>query len=128
MEEGRHPDTERRQPAVRLALRLVTLCRAADRCVGRYDNSTSADTTEFGPQGDDEIGRTSLHDAEGKVRHPSALDHPRALQIDRPSAEVVEQSDAAPEQDGHQVDVDFVEESRPDALLHDARGPHPDVL
>ena len=38
------------------------------------------------------------------MRHPSALDHPRALQIDRPSAEVVEQSDAAPEQNGHQVD------------------------
>src|SRR6266516_8066586 len=73
-------------------------------------------------------GRTSLHDAEGKVRHASALDHPRALQVDRPGAEVVEQADAAPEQDGHQVDVDLVEESRSDALLHDARGAHADVL
>ena len=42
-------------------------------------------------EGDDEIGRASLHDAEGKMRHPSALDHPRALQIDRPDAEMVEQ-------------------------------------
>src|SRR5215211_7303014 len=60
--------------------------------------------------------------------HPSALDHPRALQVDRPGAEVVEQADAAAEQDGYQVDVDLVEESRPDALLHDARGAHADVL
>jgi hypothetical protein len=49
------------------------------------------DTTELEPQGDDEIGRTSLHDPEGKVRHPSTLDHPRALQVDRSGAEVVEQ-------------------------------------
>jgi hypothetical protein len=42
--------------------------------------------TESGLQGDDEIGRTSLYDAEGKMRHPSALDHPRALQVDRLSA------------------------------------------
>jgi hypothetical protein len=42
--------------------------------------------TESGLQGDDEIGRTSLYDAEGKMRHPSALDHPRALQVDRPGA------------------------------------------
>ena len=33
-----------------------------------------------------------------------------------------------PEQDGHQVDVDLVEESRSDALLHDARSAHADVL
>jgi hypothetical protein len=33
-----------------------------------------------------------------------------------------------PEQDGHQVDVELVQEFHPDALLHDARGAHPDVL
>jgi hypothetical protein len=60
--------------------------------------------------------------------HPSALDHPRGLQVDRPGAEVVEQSDAAPEQDGHQVQVDLVQESRSDALLDDAGGAHADVL
>ena len=49
------------------------------------------DTMELEPQDDDEIGPTSLYDAEGKVRHPSALDHPRALQVDRPGAKVVEQ-------------------------------------
>jgi hypothetical protein len=62
------------------------------------------------------------------MRHPSALDHPRALQVNRPRAQVVEQSDAAPEQDGHQVDLYLVQESRSDALLHDARGAHADVL
>jgi hypothetical protein len=48
------------------------------------------DTTELAPQGDDEIGRTSLNNAEGEMRHPRALDHPRELQVDRPRAEVVE--------------------------------------
>src|SRR5512132_1532979 len=86
------------------------------------------DTTELEPQGDHEIGRTSLYDAEGEMRHPSALDHPRALQVDRPDAEVVEQGDAAPEQDGHQVEVDLVQEPRSEALLHDAGGAHADVL
>ena len=37
---------------------------------------------------------------------------------------MVEQSDAVPKQDGHQVYVYLVEESRSDALLHDARGAH----
>jgi hypothetical protein len=50
----------------------------------------------------EEIGPRSLEDAEGEMGHPSALDHPRALQVDRPDAEVVEQGDAAPEQDGDQ--------------------------
>jgi hypothetical protein len=62
------------------------------------------------------------------MRHPSALDHPRALQVNRPGAEVVEQADAASEQDGHQVDVDLVQEPRPEALLHDAGGAHAHVL
>ena len=59
---------------------------------------------------------------------PSALDHPGDFQVDRPGAEVVEQADATPEQDGHQVDVDLVQESRSDVLLHDARGAHADIL
>ena len=62
------------------------------------------------------------------MRHSSALDHPCALEVDRRGAEVVEQCNAAPEQDGHQVDVDLVEESRFDALLHEARGAYADVL
>ena len=95
---------------------------------GRRPSGPGDDATEREPQGDDEIGRPSLHDAEGQMCHPSALDHPRALQVDRPGAEVVEQSDAAPEQDGHQIDVDLIQESRSDALLHDACGAHADVL
>jgi hypothetical protein len=42
---------------------------------------------ELEPQDDDEIGPTSLYDAEGKMRHPSALDHPRDLQVDRRRAQ-----------------------------------------
>lgn len=41
------------------------------------------DDSKLEPQGDDEIGRTSLHDAESKMRDTSALDHPRTLQVDR---------------------------------------------
>jgi len=32
------------------------------------------------------LGPTSLHEAEGEVRDPSALDHPRPLQVDRAGA------------------------------------------
>jgi hypothetical protein len=71
---------------------------------------------------------TSPYDSEGKVRDSSAFNHPGALQFDRPRAQVVEQSDAVPEQDGHQVYVYLVEESRSDALLRDAGGAHGDVL
>jgi hypothetical protein len=70
----------------------------------------------------------SLYDAEREMRDPGSLDHPGALQLDRPRAQVVEQSDAVPEQDRHQIYVYLVEESRSDALLHDVRGPHADVL
>jgi hypothetical protein len=41
---------------------------------------------------------------------------------------MVEQRNAAPEQDVHQVDMYLVEEPCFDALLHDARGTHADVL
>ena len=71
---------------------------------------------------------TSLHDAERKMRDPSALDHPGALQLDRLGAQVVEQSDAVPEQDGHQVYVYLVEEARSDPLLRDAGGAYTDGL
>src|SRR3712207_1135507 len=69
-----------------------------------------------------------LHDAERKMCDPRALDHPRALQLDRPRTQVLEQPNAVPEQDGHQVNVYLVEEPGPDALLHDARGAYGDVL
>ena len=37
---------------------------------------------------------TSLHDAERKMRDPSALDYPGALQLYRLGAQMVEQTDA----------------------------------
>ena len=52
---------------------------------------------------------TSLYDTEREVGYPGGLDHPRAFQVDRSRAQVVEQPDAAPEQDGHQIDVYLVE-------------------
>ena len=69
-----------------------------------------------------------LDDVEGEVRYPGALDHLRAFQVDRPRAQVIEQPNTPSKQDRHQVYVYFVEEFRPDALLHDARGAHGDVL
>src|SRR5215217_4709725 len=41
---------------------------------------------------------------------------------------MLEQPNAVPEKDGHQVYDYLIKESRPDALLHDARGHHGDVL
>src|ERR687897_1806470 len=69
-----------------------------------------------------------LDDAEREVRYPGALDHLRAFQFDWPRTQMVEQPNTPSEQDGHQVDVYLVEESRPYALLRDARGAHGHVL
>src|SRR5919202_3409054 len=60
--------------------------------------------------------------------YPRRLDHLRAFQFDRTRAQVVEQPDSVPEQDGHQVYVYLVEESGPNALLRDAGGAHGDIL
>ena len=62
------------------------------------------------------------------MRDPSALNHPGALQFDRPRAQMVEPPDASSEQDGHQVYVYLVEESRSEAMLHAARADPADVL
>ena len=61
------------------------------------------------------------------MRDTCARDHPDALELDRLGASV-EQPDAIPEQDGHQIEVYLVEESRSDALLHQVRTDHADVL
>jgi hypothetical protein len=60
--------------------------------------------------------------------NPSALDHLGALQFDRLGAQVVEEPDAVPEQDGHKVNMYLLKKSRPDALLRDARCAHCNVL
>src|SRR5258706_14129445 len=41
---------------------------------------------------------------------------------------MVEQSDARAEQDGHQVDMDFLKQSGFEALLHNRRGGYRDTL
>src|SRR3712207_3391750 len=68
-----------------------------------------------------------LDDAEREVRDPGALYHLRVLQLDGRRAQVLEQPDAVPEQDGRQVDVYLVEEPRPEALLREACGANGDV-
>jgi hypothetical protein len=62
------------------------------------------------------------------VRYPGGLYHPRALQFDRLRAQMLEQPNATPEQDRHQVYVYLIKKSRPDALLRDTGGAHSDVL
>ena len=42
------------------------------------------------------LALASLDDAEGEMRDPSAVDHPRALQVDGSGPQMVEQRDAAP--------------------------------
>jgi hypothetical protein len=71
---------------------------------------------------------TSLHDAESEMRDPSTLDHLGDLQLDQLRAQVVEQPHTIPEQDGYQVYVYLVKHPGLDALLHDARGAHGDVV
>src|SRR4051794_3928661 len=56
-----------------------------------------------------------------------ALDHPGALQRDWLRG-LVEQPDAVPEEDRHQIEVYLVEKSRSDALLYQARTDHADIV
>jgi hypothetical protein len=71
---------------------------------------------------------TLLYDAEPKVRHPEALDHPRAFQLDLLVAQVVEEPDALSEKDGHQLYPYLVDQPGLDALLRDVRAANADVL
>jgi hypothetical protein len=68
----------------------------------------------------DRPGCYLTYDPKREMGYPRGFDHPRTFQLDRPRSQMVEQSDAVPEQDGHQVHVYLVEESGPDALLGDA--------
>ncbi len=57
-----------------------------------------------------------------------SLDHSGAFQFNWLSAEMLEQSDALSQQDGHQIDGYFVKQSHFYALLHDLRGGYDDIL
>jgi hypothetical protein len=87
---------------------------------------------EPAPQEDEQdvdgLFATSPYDTEGEMNYSGGLDHPSVLQFDRSRAQVIKQRNTSSEQDGYQVDVYLVEESRPDALLRDAGGAHGDVL
>jgi hypothetical protein len=62
------------------------------------------------------------------MSHVRGLDYPRAFQLDRLCTKMVEQSNTVLQQDGRQVDVHFVKESRLDALLCDTGGAYTGFL
>ena len=62
------------------------------------------------------------------MRYPRGRYHPRAFQFDWLIAQVVEKSDTVTQQDGHQIDTYFVNQSGPDALLRNIRAVYNDVL
>ena len=62
------------------------------------------------------------------MRYPRGLYHARALQLDWPSTQVLEQPHSPSEQNRHQVYVYHVEKTRSYALLHDAGGAYCDIL
>src|SRR3954466_11159957 len=61
------------------------------------------------------------------MRDTCTLDHPGAFQLNRLGA-LVEQPDAIPKQDRHKIEVYLVKKSRSEALLHQVRTDHADVL
>src|SRR5687767_13502918 len=62
------------------------------------------------------------------MRDAGGLNYSGAFQLNWCSAQVVEHTDAAAEQDRHQVDVYLVENSGLDALLHDTRAGYGDIF
>ena len=57
-----------------------------------------------------------------------ALVHRDGLELDVPGAEVLEEALAIAEQDGHEVDLDLVEEPGPKHALRNRRAVHKDAL
>ena len=62
------------------------------------------------------------------MRDPRSLYHPDAFQLNWLSAQVVEHTHACAKQHRHEIDVDFVEQSGFEALLHDVRAAYADIL
>jgi hypothetical protein len=60
--------------------------------------------------------------------YPRGIDHTCAFQFNRLNAYILEQSGTASEQDGHQVDMDFVKQSGLEGLLRDTRRGDGDIL
>ena len=89
-----------REPATRRVVCSAALCgknnarpgNPAERCLWPYDLAL-------------------LDDAEREMGYARRLDHPRAFQLNWRSLQAIEQPDTIAEQNGHQIDVDFVEKS-----------------
>src|SRR5215207_9826910 len=86
-------------------------------------SETNSDTTSFLT-----LPLLSPDDPEGHVGHVGGFDDLRAFEFDSTLSEVVEEPDAIPEQDWHEVYVYLVKNSCPYALLRDTSGAHSDVL
>jgi hypothetical protein len=69
----------------------------------------------------------SIDDAEREMGNSCRLDHAGAFQLNS-SIQVVEQADTCAQQERHQVDMDFVEQSGLEALLHNRGGGNDDTL
>src|SRR5215216_1979530 len=69
-----------------------------------------------------------LYDAEPKMSYVRSLDRLYAFQVDRPSAEVIEQAHTSTEQDGRHVDMYFINQPCFDGLLQDTGCGYYDVF
>src|SRR5262245_15070879 len=72
--------------------------------------------------------RLLLEDAKEEMGHAGGLYYSDTFQQVGCRAQLIEQPDAATQQYWHQVDLYFVEQPGRDALLHDTRAGHGDVL
>ena len=61
------------------------------------------------------------------MRDARPFDHPSAFKINTTRPKIVEQPDPGPSRTGT-IDIDFVQQSGPDALLGDSRAGYGDVL
>src|SRR5712692_5600484 len=72
--------------------------------------------------------RSLLFDAVGEMGDPFADSHLRVFQCNGCYLEMFKQADTITKQEGNQVDVDFVEQSSVEALLHNRRGSYHDFF
>lgn len=69
-----------------------------------------------------------LYDAKSEMRYTKGLYYPGLFQFDVLRAEMLEQSNTAVKEHGHQVNLCLVEEPGLEVLLGNIRGAHPDIL
>src|SRR6266516_948667 len=71
----------------------------------------------------------SLHDTESEMADPRGVDHPHGFEFNGLRTHPVEQSDAAAEQHGDEVELQLVKQSSLEELSNDVRAaPQQDIL